>query len=1085
MKSRLLLLLFFRLIFAPLAAQEPPFPFTNYTTNDYGKDFHPSNLAIIQNNKGIVYAANAFKLLEFDGNKWNSYPINKQVWILSLAIDSSGIIYAGCQNEFGFFAPDAIQGLRYVSLSDSLNINDMDFTNVWKVHPLSDGVVFQSEEKLFFYSKGKLKIVLPESTFHTSFVINGILYVRERESGLKQWNGEKLQLVKGGELFSKTGIFLMLPIGKSKKEIVIGTRENGFWILDNSSSSTNLRPLPIKDIRLINESVITGGAIAGDNAIAIGTRLNGVFVIDTCGNTKALINVRTGITNNVVKDIITDRNNNLWLALENGISRIEISSPLSLFSGKSGLTGSVFTVARFRNRIWVGTSAGLFVKESASLQENDFARAFNIFSTVRSLLVVGGKMFVSTDDNLFEIAETTIRKIGSGSYCLWYSSKKNLLFSAGFNKLEIFKIPGASLAAELNLTGINNIISIAGLDGKNSDSTTIWLGSINSDAVRIVMNKNLTYSVDRYNSINDGVAEGPIFPFPFNNSLVFGTNSGLYCFKDESPFSDALPDSLKSNKDILKGYFSSCFAKFKNAEKPISSIVESRGKVWVCSDNSVGYFNVNSPDTLFLQPFSRIDAGRINVIFPVDDEYCWIGATEGLYRFNLSLTKNYNSEYYSIIRKVTAFDFDSVLFAGVNFVKGVNGYKTVADQPELSKPVLNFRFNSVRIEFAAPYFESDDKTMFSCYMEKYDSKWSEWEHNYSRDYRNLREGEYTFRVKAKNVYGNESNEAVFRFTVLPPWYRTKGAFAFYGIAVVLFMWLVVRIYSYRLKQENIRLEGIVAERTEEVVKQRDEIGIKNVVLESQKKEIEDSIRYARRIQKAVIPEEHVFVRNLPDGFVFLKPLDIVSGDFYWISRIESKTIIAAADCTGHGVPGAFMSMLGVAFLNEIVNKDLVTDTDEVLNRLREKVINALQQRGISGEAKDGMDISLLCLDEENNTLHYSGAFNPLIMIRNNELTEIEADRMPIAIYDNMSPFRKNEINLQPGDTYYIFSDGYIDQFGGPDHKKFKMKQFKQLLLNIHQLPMALQKERISNTFEDWRGNLKQIDDIVVVGICVK
>lgn len=1084
MKSRLLVLLSLLLIFIQLKAQEPPFPITNFTTNDYGKDFNPSNSAIIQDNRGIIYAANGFKLMEFDGNKWNSYPINKEVWILSLAIDSSGIIYAGSQNEFGFFAPDAIQGLKYISLSDSLDIEDMNFSAVWKVYSLPEGIVFQSEEKLFFYSGRKLKVISPESTFHTSFVVNGKLYVRERGKGLKLWNGEKLQLIKEGDFFSETGIFLMLPYGKSTTEILIGTREKGFWILDPFSKSKILRPFPIGDIKLIDEAIITGGTNAGDDAIAIGTRLNGVFIIDTLGKTKAIIDVRTGITNNVVKDIITDRNNNLWLALENGISRIETSSPISLFSGKSGLTGSVFSIAEFRDRIWAGTSAGLFVKESKSMQDYDFTKAFNISSPVRSLLVVGGNLFVSTDDNLYTITGTDIRKIGSGSYSLWYSSATKLLFSAGYNKLEIFRIPGASPALEINLTGINNIICISGIDSKNSDSTTVWLGSINSDAVRIVVHKNLTWSVDKYNS-NDGLVQGPIFPFTIDGSVVFGTNSGLICYRNESPFSDAIPDSLKNNRDFIKGYFSSCSKKFKGAEKSISSMAENAGRIWVCSDNSVGYFNMNNPDTVIQQPFRGMDAGRINVIYPTEGGFCWIGATEGLFRFSSNWSKSYNSKYYSIIRKVTAIDFDSILFAGVNFESADGVFKIVSDQPDLLKPILKYSHNSVRIEFAAPYFESDDKIMFSCFLEKYDSRWSEWEHNYFHDYKNLREGDYSFRVKARNVYGIESIEAVFRFSVLPPWYRTGGAYVFYGVLAVIFMWLIVRIYSYRLKNENIRLEGIVAERTEEVVKQRDEIGKKNVVLEYQKKEIEDSIRYARRIQKAVIPEEHVFVRNLPDGFVFFRPLDIVSGDFYWISRVESKTIITAADCTGHGVPGAFMSMLGVAFLNEIVNKDLITDTDEVLNRLREKVINALQQRGISGETKDGMDISLLCLDEDNRTLHYSGAFNPLIMIRNNELTEIEADRMPIAIYDNMFPFTKNEISLQTGDTFYIFSDGYIDQFGGPDHKKFKMKQFKQLLLNIHQLPMSLQKEKISKTFEEWRGDSKQIDDIVVVGLTVK
>jgi len=305
------------------------------------------------------------------------------------------------------------------------------------------------------------------------------------------------------------------------------------------------------------------------------------------------------------------------------------------------------------------------------------------------------------------------------------------------------------------------------------------------------------------------------------------------------------------------------------------------------------------------------------------------------------------------------------------------------------------------------------------------------------------------------------------------------------ISAIGFVWLIVRLYSYRLKSENIRLEGIVAERTSEVVRQKDEIENKNTVLEYQKKEIEDSIRYARRIQSAVIPSEKDCQYLFPESFVLFKPLNIVSGDFYWISRVENKIIYTAADCTGHGVPGAFMSMLGVAFLNEIVNKDLITEPDSILNHLRGKVIQALQQQGISGEARDGMDIALVCIDLKESKLQFAGAYNSLIMIRNNEIFETGGDKMPVGIYEKMDPFKRHEINLEKGDVFYMASDGYEDQFGGPDGKKFKAKKFKQMLLEIHKLPMNSQKEIIERRFEEWKGDLKQVDDIVVTGISIK
>jgi serine phosphatase RsbU (regulator of sigma subunit) len=339
-------------------------------------------------------------------------------------------------------------------------------------------------------------------------------------------------------------------------------------------------------------------------------------------------------------------------------------------------------------------------------------------------------------------------------------------------------------------------------------------------------------------------------------------------------------------------------------------------------------------------------------------------------------------------------------------------------------------------------------------------------------------------VKARNIYGTESITTRYSFNILPPWYRSVVAYISYVILAVILFWLFARLYSYRLKRENIRLEGIVTERTAEVVRQKDEIVSKNIVLEYQKKEIEDSIRYAKRIQSAVIPSEKVCREILPESFVVFKPLNIVSGDFYWISRVGNKTIFTAADCTGHGVPGAFMSMLGVAFLNEIVNKDNITSPEKILNHLRDKVIQALQQQGISGEARDGMDIALVTIDSQENKIEFAGAYNPLVMIRNGEIIETCGDKMPIGIYVNMHPFSKHVISIEKGDVFYMFSDGYEDQFGGPEGKKFKSKKLKQLLLEIHKYPVEMQKEILEKTFEEWKGDLPQVDDVVLIGLSV-
>ena len=223
---------------------------------------------------------------------------------------------------------------------------------------------------------------------------------------------------------------------------------------------------------------------------------------------------------------------------------------------------------------------------------------------------------------------------------------------------------------------------------------------------------------------------------------------------------------------------------------------------------------------------------------------------------------------------------------------------------------------------------------------------------------------------------------------------------------------------------------------------------------------------------------------MPEHFILWRPRDIVSGDFYWMTSRGDETVVLAADCTGHGVPGAFMSMLGVAFLNEIINRNNVLKANEILDQMREYVIKSLHQTGKEGESKDGMDMALCIINHTSNKLQFAGAYNSAYLIRNKELTEIKADRMPIGYsLKNDQPFTLNNIDLQQGDQFYIYSDGFSDQFGGDDARKFMSKKFKELLLQSCHLPMEEQKQNLLKAHLQWRGTkYEQIDDILVIGI---
>jgi len=251
----------------------------------------------------------------------------------------------------------------------------------------------------------------------------------------------------------------------------------------------------------------------------------------------------------------------------------------------------------------------------------------------------------------------------------------------------------------------------------------------------------------------------------------------------------------------------------------------------------------------------------------------------------------------------------------------------------------------------------------------------------------------------------------------------------------------------------------------------------------QRRQLVSSLKYASFIQRAVLPDQRYMENTLRDHFVLHKPRDIVSGDFYYCSRKEEYIIAASGDCTGHGVPGALMSIMGVSFLNEILSSRGPCKSSRILNLLRERVMKALHQRGYEEENKDAIDMSLCVFNPRTSELQYAGANNPLYHIRSKVLTEIKADKMPVGINAvEESSFTNHSLNLRPGDIIYLFSDGYADQFGGPRNKKFKYGPLKELLIRISDRPMEKQREELERVIDQWKGSQEQVDDILVFGI---
>jgi serine phosphatase RsbU (regulator of sigma subunit) len=302
-------------------------------------------------------------------------------------------------------------------------------------------------------------------------------------------------------------------------------------------------------------------------------------------------------------------------------------------------------------------------------------------------------------------------------------------------------------------------------------------------------------------------------------------------------------------------------------------------------------------------------------------------------------------------------------------------------------------------------------------------------------------------------------------------------------AMGILAWVIYLNYRNK-KKANIILEeknALITAQKEEIKQQRDIAENQRDQIAYQKKHITDSIEYAKRIQTALLPSLELFSDRI-EHFVLYKPRDIVSGDFYWVNEIDEKQFIIAADCTGHGVPGAFMSMLGVSFLNEIISNKGIFHPDEILNELRAEIISSLKQVEGGSDVKDGMDMTVCVIDYKNDTLEYAGANNPLYLISDDDITIIKADKMPVAVHEEMDNFTLHKLKLKKGDTFYTFSDGYADQFGGPRMKKFLTKNFRNLILEIQPKSMIEQAKILDKTFEDWRDELEQVDDVTVIGV---
>lgn len=439
---------------------------------------------------------------------------------------------------------------------------------------------------------------------------------------------------------------------------------------------------------------------------------------------------------------------------------------------------------------------------------------------------------------------------------------------------------------------------------------------------------------------------------------------------------------------------------------------------------------------------------------------------------NASLLDNRGHLWFGTAEGASRLDPEQIPPPDLEPLTHIRGIKVYGEDRQM-KPGMRLRYTEDHITFTyySVCLTNPEAVSYRVMLEGADPGWRPETEQTEVIYSSLSPGRYSFRVTAQNSDGIWNEEPVsFDFVIRPPFYASPIFIVFVVLLLALAVVMYIKIRERNLLREKRLLEEKVEERTVEVVQ-------KSMVIEEKNRDITASIRYAERIQMAMLPPEESF----DDTFVLFMPKDIVSGDFYWMHDNGDIQFIAAVDCTGHGVPGAFMSIIGHNSLNKIVREYGITRPAAILDQLNLEVAKSLIQRG-DEVINDGMDLALIAYDKKHKKLQYAGAYNPLVIARDGEIITIKGDRFPIGMSTaNNKKFTNVDVNIQTGDVLYIYSDGYADQFGGPEGKKFKSVNFKKELLRISSLSMAGQKEELLKTLDVWMGGRDQIDDILIIG----
>ncbi len=1020
--------------------------FDNYTVQD---GLSQSNVVgIVQDKAGFYWLATESGLSRFDGKTFQNYSTEDGLAdnnIKAILLDTKGNMWLGHSTgvltiydgkKFRTVAPEGFPAdksieLIYEDRDGKIWISVFGFGVVCFENP-SAGMVKKENYKFYSSKEGLNEYV--------SSII--------QDKNKNYWfaTGIGIKTLKKGEttfdFFSDPELHGQL--GVSLKE----DSKGNIWIGTYSSSTAILACFdPVtKKTNAYATSVWVNNIFESADGIIWALEWGGGILRVKDGKTD-VITVDNGLSSNKISSLMQDREGNILLAnYGTGISVYKGDKFIGYKVNNGLLDNKVSSVAiDGNNNVWVGSVNGVSVinkngtiKTYTSINGNECRNVYAIVSDK------SGDVWMSSDGRLYKhvtvsdkfVSFPVLENFIDGRQVITSLAidKKNNVWIGTIDGLLYYNTSAGQPSSYRTVDGLlGNAIDAVYCDSKNR----LWV-ACKSKGISMYDGKFFV-SYTKFDGFNN--TSPTAFADGNNENIWIGTKGGGVYRYDGRNF-----HTYRSNEGLPSDYI--------NLVK-----VDAENKLWLGTNKGLVQFDYEKSNAIVYgrrEGFSGVETST-NAVALDDDGSLWIGTVNGVMKYD---AKKYKKNTIPP-------------FLHVNSVKINN--KDVGLQEHYE---LGYEENSFRVDFVGISLNNPEKVTYSILLDGYDKEWRPATKQSFEIFSNLPPNDYKLAIKACNAEGACVSEPIgFTFYIKPPFWKTWWFYLTCAVLIITIIVVYIKIRERQLIAEKKVLEEKVHERTAEVVQ-------KNIELDEKNKDITASIRYAKRIQDAILLPDDLVKQYLPKTFVLFNPKDIVSGDFYWIYDKKDTVLFAAVDCTGHGVPGAFMSIVGHNLLDKIVGEDGVTQPGDILDALNKSVSDTLRQSQSEDQSiKDGMDIALCCFDRKTNELQFAGAHNPLWVIRNGELIEFKGNKFPIGNLKEgeQKKFTNNSITLQKGDTAYVFSDGYADQFGGPKGKKFMYSQFKSKLISIQHMDMEQQAVHLKTFISEWMGALEQVDDILVIG----